>query len=69
MARSVPHLVWVTGSASWRSSNDNNLALRSVAENLASTALWIGRKGQPVEPERSVRGPETDMESPSHSGA
>jgi AmiR/NasT family two-component response regulator len=24
-------------------SNDNNLALRSVAQNLAATGLWTGR--------------------------
>jgi hypothetical protein len=42
----------VTGDQAFRMlvkvSNDNNLALRSVAENLASTGPWSGRKWQPV---------------------
>ena len=41
-------------------SNDNNLALRSVAENLASTGLWMGAADPPKVPERSPRAPDTN---------
>ena len=58
----------VTGDQAFRMlvkvSNDNNLALRSVAQDLASTGLWIGRSGQHGVPERSPRVPENDVESP-----
>ena len=58
----------VTGEQAFRMlvkvSNDNNLALRSVAQDLASTGLWIGRKGQHGEPERSPRVTENEVESP-----
>ena len=46
-------------------SNDNKLALRSIAQNLAATGLWTGRNGPRAVPERSLRVPQTDTESPS----
>jgi hypothetical protein len=58
----------VTGDQAFRMlvkvSNDNNLALRSVAQDLASTGLWIGRKGQHGVPDRIPRVPENEVESP-----
>jgi len=54
----------VTGDQAFRLlvkvSNDNNLALRSVAENLASTGLWMGAADPPKVPERSPRAPDTN---------